>query len=100
MPMPPFPQQASLSYFPLFSWLAHPNALSLTPGHTKHSSVASGTGGNWAFFVVTYILQHFVTVLIAYCGKAQIFDCMNVGVFVNPVSSLLKQVIHFHDSVV
>ena len=79
-----------------------PIALSLTPGHTRHSSVASGTGGNWAFFVITcrqQILQHFVAISIACCGKARIFDCMNVGVFVSPVSSLLKPVIHFRDSV-
>ena len=30
-----------------------PIALSLTPGHAWHSSVASGTSGNWAFFVIT-----------------------------------------------
>ena len=32
-------------------------------------------------------------------GKAQIFDCTNVGVFISPVSYLLKPVIHFCDSV-
>ena len=30
-----------------------PIALSLTPGHAWHSSVAFGTSGNWAFFVIT-----------------------------------------------
>ena len=75
-----------------------PIAFSLTPGHAWHSSVASGTGGNWAFFVIT-ILQHFMAVSITCCGKAWIFYCMNVGVFISPVSSFLKPVIHFHDSV-
>ena len=32
-------------------------------------------------------------------GKAQIFDGMNVGVFSSPVSSFLKPVTHFRDSV-
>ena len=36
----------------LGDWLT-PIALSLTPGLAWHSGVASGTGGNWTFFVIT-----------------------------------------------
>ena len=43
--------------------------------------------GLLCYYLCLQILQHFVAVSIACCGKAQIFDCMNIGVLL--VQSLL-----------
>ena len=94
--------QSSLSYFPLFSWPAHPHCTQLDP--RSRLTFQRGIWHQWnlgllCYYLCLQILQHFVTVSIACCGKAWIFDCMNVGVFISPVSSFLKPVIHFRDSV-
>ena len=96
------PRQSSLSYFPLFSSPTHPHCTQLDP-----RSCLTFQGGIWhqwklgllCYYLCLQILKHFMAVSIACCGKARIFDCMNVGVFISPVSSFLKPVIHFRDSV-
>ena len=102
-PMPaPHSRQSSLSYFPLFSWPAHPRCTQLDPRSCL--TFQRGIWHQWKLGLLCYylclqILQHFMAVSIACCGKARIFDCMNAGVFISPVSSFLKPVIHFRDSV-
>ena len=95
-------RQSSFSYFPLFSSPAHSHCTQLDP--RSHLTFQRGIWHQWKLGLLCYylclqILQHFVAVSIACCGKARIFDCMNVGVFISPVSSFLKPVIHFCDSV-
>jgi len=90
--------QSSLSCFPFFSWPAQPHCTQLDP-----KSCLTFQRGIWhwwklgllSYYLCLQILQHFVAVSVACCGKAWIFDCMNVGVFISPVSSLLRPVIHF-----
>ena len=95
-------RQSSLSYFPLFSWPAHPHCTQLDPRSCltfQRGILHQWKLGLLSHYLCLQILQHFVAVSIVCCGKAQIFDCMNVSVFISPVSSLLKPVIHFRDSV-
>ena len=90
-------RQSSLSYIPLFSWPAHPYCTQLDP--RSRQTFQHGIWHQWKLGLLCYYLQHFVAISITFCSEAQIFDCMNVGVFISPVSSLLKPVIHFRDSV-
>ena len=95
-------RQSSLSYFPLFSSPAHPHCTQLDPRSCL--TFQCGIWHQWKLGLLCYylclqILQHFMAVSIACCDKARIFDCMNVGVFISAVSSFLKPVIHFRDSV-
>ena len=97
----PHKRQSSLSYFPLFSWPAHTHCTQLDPRSCL--TFQRGIWHQWklglfCYYLCLQILQHFVAVSIACCGKARIFDCMNIGVFISPVSSFLKPVIHFRDS--
>ena len=95
-------RQSSLSYFPLFSSPAHPHCTQLDP--RSRLTFQRGIWHQWKLGLLCYylclqILQHFMAVSIACLGKDRIFDCMNVGVFISPVSSFLKPLIHFRDSV-